>query len=121
MSELTKVINFENITDNITDNTTDYFKLLSPERCLTLTQNEKLNPVNTCPGGFEVLKRYILQTPEQCLTLKTFIKNLPQNEKLYSVLTCPGGFEVLVLQQVDNLKNNCLKFQPGCACIMFNN
>ena len=39
------------------------------------------------------MKRYLLTTPEQCLT---FIKNLPPGEKLYSVKPYPGGIEVLV-------------------------
>jgi hypothetical protein len=39
------------------------------------------------------MKRYLLTTPEQCLT---FIKNLPPNETLYSVKPYAGGYEVLV-------------------------
>ena len=42
------------------------------------------------------MKRYLLTTPEQCLTLNTFIKNLPPGEKLHSVKPYPGGIEVLV-------------------------
>lgn len=44
-----------------------------------------------------VVKSYILNTPEQCLTLNTFIKNLPPNEKFYFINLCPNGYEVLVL------------------------
>jgi hypothetical protein len=39
------------------------------------------------------MKRYLLTTPEQCLT---FIKNLPSGEKLHTVKPYPGGYEVLV-------------------------
>jgi len=39
------------------------------------------------------MKRYLLTTPEQCLT---FIKNLPSGEKLHTVKAYPGGYEVLV-------------------------
>lgn len=42
------------------------------------------------------MKRYLLTTPEQCLTLKTFIKNLHPNEKLHLVKIYPGGYELLV-------------------------
>ncbi len=39
------------------------------------------------------MKRYLLTTPEQCLT---FIKNLPSGEKLHTVKQYPGGYELLV-------------------------
>ena len=39
------------------------------------------------------MKRYLLTTPEQCLT---FIKNLPSGEKLHTVKPYPGWYEVLV-------------------------
>jgi len=39
------------------------------------------------------MKRYLLTTPEQCLT---FIKNLPSGEKLHTVKPYPRGYEVLV-------------------------
>jgi hypothetical protein len=42
------------------------------------------------------IKKYLLTTPEQCLTLNTFIKNLPPNEKLHLVMPHPRGYEVLV-------------------------
>jgi hypothetical protein len=48
-----------------------------------------------------MMKRYLLTTPEQCLTLKTFIKNLPPNEKLYLIKPYPRGYEVLVLVETE--------------------
>jgi hypothetical protein len=47
------------------------------------------------------IKRYLLTTPEQCLQLKTFIKNLPLNETLYMVKPCPNGYEVLVQTNIE--------------------
>lgn len=47
-----------------------------------------------------VVKSYILNTPEQCLTLNTFIKNLPSNEKFYFINLCPNGYEVLVEEKI---------------------
>ena len=44
-------------------------------------------------------RRYLLTTPEQCLTLNTFIKNLPPGEKVRSVNPYPGGYEVIVLTE----------------------
>ena len=45
------------------------------------------------------MRRYLLTTPEQCLTLNTFIKNLPPGEKVRSVNPYPGGYEVIVLTE----------------------
>ena len=45
------------------------------------------------------MKRYLLTTPEQCLTLNTFIKNLPSGQKVRSVNPYPGGYEVIVLTE----------------------
>ena len=45
------------------------------------------------------IRRYLLTTPEQCLTLNTFIKNLPPGEKVRSVNPYPGGYEVIVLTE----------------------
>ena len=47
-----------------------------------------------------VVKSYILNKPEQCLTLNTFIKNLPSNEKFHSINLCPNGYEVLVEEKI---------------------
>ena len=47
-----------------------------------------------------VVKSYVLNTPEQCLTLNTFIKNLPPNEKFHSINLCPNGYEVLVEEKI---------------------
>ena len=44
-------------------------------------------------------RRYLLTTPEQCLTLNTFIKNLPHGQKVRSVNPYPGGYEVIVLTE----------------------
>ena len=45
------------------------------------------------------IRRYLLTTPEQCLTLNTFIKNLPPGEKVLSVNPYPPGYEVIVLTE----------------------
>ena len=45
------------------------------------------------------IRRYLLTTPEQCLTLNTFIKNLPPGQKVRSVNPYPGGYEVIVLTE----------------------
>lgn len=45
------------------------------------------------------MRVYKLNTPEQCLTLETFIKNLPKNEELFQLKVCPGGFEVITLTE----------------------
>ena len=43
------------------------------------------------------IRKYLLTTPEQCLTLNTFIKNLPPVQEVRSVNPYPRGYEVILL------------------------
>ena len=49
------------------------------------------------------MRVYKLNTPEQCLTLETFIKNLPKNEELFQLKVCPGGYEVITEQKCNEV------------------